>query len=530
MTTPTPSRVTYRNEPAWTPRQREVLDLLVRGRTNGQIAETLGISLDGAKWHVSEIITRLGVDSRDDAAEYWRHRNGLRMRFSRALSGLFSGTGLKVAGGVAATAAVGAAAAFALMVILNRGEGEEEGIISPPPPADNSAIPNPTTPPGTTRPPALTGESIDGVPVKALTVGAPVALPKDLVVFYKAATYATDGGDTRLYRAYKDAAGTLHTDLLFTGELEKAFGYAIDTSRGAVGVAVCTQGYCGGVGEPSADARAAAYLSTDGGVTFKKLGELPRGSFVNGIVGEEVLVTRYGLGTTHTLFPSGKVVKPPVEPSYPVQIAGGIVWQSPEGAIYDSAGKLLSPSQTYGMNNASSPIVSATSGESWKTWMKQPASQQDPGQQYVGVFQGSTLVDAYHWEGRDLRAVTRFADTQVLGNYYPQQSGFGDFPAVIIDLQTGTISPISELSAAVTKGQPFVLSVATGPFVRVANAGDCLNVRESASTDAKVLGCFKDGVLLKDRAKTEQSGGINWMAVATPDGREGWASSEFLAK
>jgi hypothetical protein len=66
--------------------------------------------------------------------------------------------------------------------------------------------------------------------------------------------------------------------------------------------------------------------------------------------------------------------------------------------------------------------------------------------------------------------------------------------------------------------------------VRVTNAGDCLNVREAASTGAQTLGCFKDGVLLKDRAKTEQSGGITWWAVARPDGREGWASSEFLSR
>mgnify|MGYP003497521350 CR=1 FL=1 len=64
MTTPTRTPFNLRNEPPWTPRQREVLDLLVRNRTNGQIAETLGISLDGAKWHVSEIITKLGVDTR----------------------------------------------------------------------------------------------------------------------------------------------------------------------------------------------------------------------------------------------------------------------------------------------------------------------------------------------------------------------------------------------------------------------------------------------------------------------------------
>ena len=55
-----------------TPRQQEVLELLRDRRTNAEIARELGISHDGAKWHVSEIITRLGVTSRDEAAEWQR--------------------------------------------------------------------------------------------------------------------------------------------------------------------------------------------------------------------------------------------------------------------------------------------------------------------------------------------------------------------------------------------------------------------------------------------------------------------------
>jgi DNA-binding CsgD family transcriptional regulator len=54
-----------------TPRQQEVLDLLRHGLTNEEIAQRLGISLDGAKYHVADILRRLQVDSRYEAAE-WR--------------------------------------------------------------------------------------------------------------------------------------------------------------------------------------------------------------------------------------------------------------------------------------------------------------------------------------------------------------------------------------------------------------------------------------------------------------------------
>jgi DNA-binding CsgD family transcriptional regulator len=54
-----------------TPRQQEVLSLVRRGLSNEEIARELGISADGAKFHVSEILSRLGVNSRHEAAR-WR--------------------------------------------------------------------------------------------------------------------------------------------------------------------------------------------------------------------------------------------------------------------------------------------------------------------------------------------------------------------------------------------------------------------------------------------------------------------------
>ena len=59
-----------------TPREREVLTLLVDGYDNGEIARRLYLSPSTVKNHVSKLLERLGVDNRIQAATF-ATRNGL---------------------------------------------------------------------------------------------------------------------------------------------------------------------------------------------------------------------------------------------------------------------------------------------------------------------------------------------------------------------------------------------------------------------------------------------------------------------
>jgi DNA-binding CsgD family transcriptional regulator len=111
-----------RNEAELNERQRTVLDLLVAGKTNAEIGDALGMSLDGAKWNVSEILTKLGLDSRERAAEYWRWRNRPAAK-AGALRGIASLGSLKW---IAATAVV-AAAAIGLLALFSRPAEKAEG-------------------------------------------------------------------------------------------------------------------------------------------------------------------------------------------------------------------------------------------------------------------------------------------------------------------------------------------------------------------------------------------------------------------
>ena len=81
-----------RGDRRWTPtqRQREVLDLLVEGKTNAEIAVRLGITVDGAKWHVGELLSQTGCEYRQALASWWREERGRRSGLS-AVAALLRG-------------------------------------------------------------------------------------------------------------------------------------------------------------------------------------------------------------------------------------------------------------------------------------------------------------------------------------------------------------------------------------------------------------------------------------------------------
>lgn len=57
-----------------TPREREVLALVIQGMANKQIARRLGISEKTVKGHLTNLFQRIGVADRTQAA-LWAERN-----------------------------------------------------------------------------------------------------------------------------------------------------------------------------------------------------------------------------------------------------------------------------------------------------------------------------------------------------------------------------------------------------------------------------------------------------------------------
>lgn len=100
-----------------TDRQREVLRLIERGHTNSEIAEMLGISLQGAKWHVRELLGKFGVDSREELAEAWSQ--GVPGRMRSWLAALVALIPAKAAAG--SLAGIGVLAGVATVVAVSTG-------------------------------------------------------------------------------------------------------------------------------------------------------------------------------------------------------------------------------------------------------------------------------------------------------------------------------------------------------------------------------------------------------------------------
>lgn len=132
----------------WSQREREVLDLIARGRTNAEIAEALGISFWTAKWHVAELISKLGVSSREEVAAYWRREQqpiaGAR-RFARRVAAL--PLLAKAAAGIAAAGLAAGALVAALVIAGVGGDGEP-----PAEPASTTATPTSATTTATPTP------------------------------------------------------------------------------------------------------------------------------------------------------------------------------------------------------------------------------------------------------------------------------------------------------------------------------------------------------------------------------------------
>ncbi len=119
-----------------TPREWEVLTLIREGLTNEQIAQRLDISYDGAKYHVSEILSKLGVSSREEAAAWTPEERRPLWAGAPLLGSLLGrlslGIAAKAAGVVVTAAALGGIGLLVWGLLVTNGPDEAGPAVSQP--------------------------------------------------------------------------------------------------------------------------------------------------------------------------------------------------------------------------------------------------------------------------------------------------------------------------------------------------------------------------------------------------------------
>jgi hypothetical protein len=320
--------------------------------------------------------------------------------------------------------------------------------------------------------------------------------------------------------------------------------YAAASDGSLLIASICAATNCGAVGPTSADAHARIVSSIDGGHTWTTLAEYDGYASTQVASDGRILIRHFsGEGDPAAWTASWEQLNPPAmitrpaaaDPeSFPTLVPGGVVWVAYQGnSVIAGDG---TPYIKWPLTAADrlAFVHGLDGGDVALGWSRDAST--DPSQG------GSTkwFIGRFHRDGTNVwtRALNTdaqlsFGDTLsgdvLLANIQdPSPATYGQLPA-LFDMASGTVQPISgPFGQPPLAGRNRLLAVRRGPFAMVTGAGDCLNVRESATTSARSLGCFKDGVLFKDLGETTSAEGLQWLKVETPSGVPGWASMEFL--
>ena len=252
--------------------------------------------------------------------------------------------------------------------------------------------------------------------------------------------------------------------------------------------------------------------------------ELDSGQYLAGIIGSEVLVATANDPSAYHLLPSGSAVQPPagIDVVYAESVIRvGLVFEDRSGSWYDSDGNLLwhrtggepadsrivgirSSGQVVAMEYGPSRIVLVENGE--VVVVRIPEGQPTTGAGFGLTFQ---MTDNLFLGYVDMDDATRVA-------------------VAVYDLNYDEVRPLDRLPADFGAAQ-FPIGFSRGTYYVVATGDEeCLNVRSQPDTNSEILGCYEDGVLLLYRSDEPRIEGVLWEPVATPDGRPGWAISQYL--
>ena len=319
----------------------------------------------------------------------------------------------------------------------------------------------PTDVPTETQEPTPMAETVAGVEVRPLVRGPDVELPEGLALLVEVGCTQCDGPTEGIERVYRDAAGVVHRDLLFSIISDRTEPYisslAVSPDGQRIGLTICEFGDCGDLGLLTDDARTTLRLSMDGGETWELNGEFAGAHYLSAMLDRNVVIWELlqnddGGQTTFRELPSGRRAEPPVAQSWPFRLSGeDIGWRTNDGRLLDDDGR----------------AIVALGDEYEAAWIRR-ALHRGPEGEYAAMFSlagddgsGRRLGifgprgDVLHvfevegitalgpWlSGGELILTTWFPESDLASTPPPPNIGGAVLPAVI-DLEAGIMRPIS---------------------------------------------------------------------------------------
>ena len=529
-----------------------MLGLLRDGLTNRQIGERLGVSHDAAKYHVGQILSKLGLETREAAAA-WQPPAAARVEAARPAwaSGLAALLGRLPRVGKA-TLAAGSAAVLVGVGVLAYGVmsngGDDEG---------GSGVEGTETPRETTAPSATEGGLVLDPPAIQLSIGEPAKLQGDVALLMETGCTQCDGPTTGIDRVYYDAGSEYRQEHLYSvaqNNSEPITGFAVSRNGYRLAVSACARGVCAdgvfnGAGE---DAQSVVRYSDDGGVTWSEMARVDANVRVRAVLDDGRVVVATSLpndgseaATTYETLPDGQEVTRPQSASPfldPIAMPDSrIGWVGRGGTVLDGAGDVLYELPPGGPHNLTGiAFLSDGKGEdlalvSWQANTEDLAP-------YLTLFGGAGTIRANYaaqrfvqagaWLNRGQVIVSMPATADMIeGSASAPGDGFTNIPSYL-DLATGEIHPMTApfLDAGTELGRNHVLALATGPFVRIsAVASECVDVHEEPDVGSPVVDCLADGVLVVDLYHSSKLVGATpidgWWDVMTLDRKHGYVRS-----
>lgn len=431
-------------------------------------------------------------------------------------------------------------------------------------PSPTVGVPTGTTTPATAAPTAATPNTATptGAPEESgasVVLGDKIDFPPAAAMIVSVGCADCEGGTAGLIRVHKGPDGELLINSLISlagldlpprsvqagDEHQETDPYmlgppAISDDGGEIVLGVCTRGYCGPDTEKAtSDAQTTVFRSKDGGVSWSNVANLDGAYQIAEVVREGFIV--FGplgsdeLKPTFTVYPGGETVRPPWARGRPIPLRDRrLIWQ-----------QLSNPNALSRGDGSAFVSLALPSDVTLLDFIENPFDDQFA---LLWTVAQQTFLSLANSAG-EITQMINFGDRMVfMGGWLTagQLIVTADFPRdqletpavelyagampAVLDLESGNLRPISIpfTNSEFQQGRSRIVATVRGAFARVVNTGACLNIRSEPSTDAEIVGCLADNVLLLDTGETARAGDVTWLRVVAPLGLEGWASVAYL--